>query len=172
MLRSDSISIAVAVTKARPGGASSRADEWRNPRVRSDPKLGVNDLVMARPRPTACLTVCNRTVTLARERGSCEGRRCRKRMSMGTRMRRGWEGARGTDLRAANQEVSQPACPRSSIIDWRLLRQWFSPVLFNIEASRPDHMRLGTASGTCQLTHAIIQIVQLSPKGWHAGGCL
>lgn len=33
-------------------------------------------------------------------------------------------------------------------------------------------MRLGTASGICQLTHAIIQIVQLLPKGGtRAGAC-
>lgn len=40
---SDSNSIAEAVTKARPGGTSSRADEWRTRSVRSDPKLGAND---------------------------------------------------------------------------------------------------------------------------------
>lgn len=33
------------------------------------------------------------------------------------RMRHGWEGARGTDLRAASQNLSQPAYPHNSIID-------------------------------------------------------
>lgn len=88
--------IAEAVTKARPGGTSSRADEWRTPPVRSDPKLGANDLMMAKPRPTACLGVRDRTGTSAQQRGSCEGRGCRTRMSMGTRMRRGRKAREGS----------------------------------------------------------------------------
>lgn len=82
MLWSDSISIAEAVTKARPGGTSSRADEWRTPPVRSDSKTGTNELMMARPRPTACLPVRNRKGASAQQRGSYEGRGCRARMSM------------------------------------------------------------------------------------------
>lgn len=70
---SDSISIAEAVTKARPGGTSSRADNWRTPPVRFDPEPGTCSLVMARPRTTACLPVRNRSGTSTRQRGSCAG---------------------------------------------------------------------------------------------------
>ena len=70
----ESSSIAEALTRARPGGTSSRADEWRTPPVRSDPKLETNDLVMAMPRPTTYLPVRNRKGTSARRRGSRERR--------------------------------------------------------------------------------------------------
>lgn len=104
---SDSISIAEAVTKARPGRTSPRADEWRIPPVRFDPKFpahGTNDPYDGKPLSHSLSALHDLTGTVARREGSCERRGYRTRMSMRMRMRHGWEGERGTDLPAASQE--------------------------------------------------------------------
>lgn len=169
---SDSNSIAEAVTKARPGGTSSRADEWRTQSVRSDPKLGANDLVMARPRPTACLPVRNRTGTSARERESCEGRGCRTRKSMGRMRHTGGRAQEGPtcELPARNQVSLHALTVRC--LTGSLPRQSFLPGLYSMGASRPDQNATGNSFGNLSTNTCHYSDRPASPQRWHAGGCL
>lgn len=93
---------------------------------------------------------------------------------MRMRMRRGSEGARGTDVQAGSQEqASQPGCPDKLITDGETASSvaLTGAVQYRSEPTIPD--ATGKISdrlsiGTCHHSNRPASSVQ----GWHAGGCL
>lgn len=93
---------------------------------------------------------------------------------MRVRMRRGLEGARGTDVQAGSQEqASQPACPdklitdgetASSVVLTGAVQYRSEPTIPYVTGNISDRLSIST----CHYSNRPASSLQ----GWHAGGCL